>query len=152
MIVNNPVPTISIERTYKHAKEKVFQAFSQQTAFALWIAPAEEIQTEILEFQFKEGGKYRIAFHIPNGPTLYLGGEYVKISKPNQIVFTWQWEEPDENAGINSLVTVDFTATESGTRLNLTHENLANIAMKERHAAGWSGSLNRLTQYLSPEH
>jgi len=145
----NKIEFIIIDRHYKHSPERVFEAFSRKAAFEQWIAPSDEIGTRVLLHDFKIGGQYRIEFSIPDSGKLFLKGEYVHIEQPRQICFTWEWEEPDVHAGINSLVTVDFLEHKGNTRLTITHENLSTLQATERHIQGWNGALLRLEKLIT---
>ncbi len=146
--INNKIEPIVIERIYKHPVKKVFDAFSHKAAFEQWVAPSNEINTNILIHEFKIGGQYRIEFTVPEVGTLFLAGEYVHIERHKQICFTWVWEKPDIHAGINSLVTADFLDHGEYTRLIITHENLSMLQVVERHTQGWNGALRRLDNFL----
>ena len=146
--VSNKIEPIVIEKIYKHSIDKVFNAFSQKTAFEQWISPMDIFDTKILLFDFKVGGKYRIEFIVPETGTLLLGGEYVNIKHLQQICFTWIWEKPDMHAGINSLVTANFQERNEYTKLQITHENLSTLPATVRHTQGWNGTLLRLEQFL----
>ncbi len=146
-IINKIAPII-IEKIYEHPINKVFQAFSHKAAFEQWIAPSNEITTNILLHDFKVGGQYRIEFTVPDIGVLFLGGEYVHLEINKQICFTWVWEKPDIHAGINSLVTADFIDHGEYTKLIITHENLSMVQTTERHTQGWNGALLRLDNFL----
>jgi len=147
--ISNAVEPVIIERLYKHSPDKVFKAFSNRASFEQWIAPTDDIGTRILLYDFKVGGHYRIEFSIPNAGTLFLKGEYVHIKRPNQICFTWVWEEPDVHAGIDSLVTVNFLEHKNFTKLVITHEKLSLTQANARHTQGWNGALTRLENFLN---
>ncbi len=146
--ISNKIEPIVIEKLYRHPIDKVFNAFSQEKAFEQWIAPSDKIETKILLYNFKVGGKYRIKFSVTEADSMFLGGEYVNIEHLKQICFTWVWENTDIHAGINSLVTANFLKHKNHTKLEITHENLSTIQATERHIQGWNGTLLRLEQFF----
>jgi len=146
--VSHNIKPIVIKKEYKHSIEKVFSAFSQKTAFEQWIAPSDEIGTEVLIYDFNVGGQYKVKFSVPGFGNMFLSGEFININKPNQICFTWVWDKPDIHAGINSLVTADFFEHEEYTKLVVTHENLSTLEATTRHTQGWNGTLTRLEKHL----
>ncbi|MBV1915644.1 MAG: SRPBCC domain-containing protein [Pseudomonadales bacterium] len=148
MAVKNQIDPIVLTRSYKHSSEKLFEAFSSAASFERWIAPSDAIATKLLQHEFKVGGKYRIQFTLPDGNASYLGGEYLLIDKPTQLVFTWQWEKPDIHSDIKSLVSVTISPKYGKTELKITHENLSTIDATERHTDGWQGTIERLTTLL----
>lgn len=149
MPVKNQIEPIVLTRCYEQSSKKLFEAFSRADAFEQWIAPSDAIITKVLQFEFKVGGKYRIQFILPDGNESYLGGDYLLIDKPGQIIFTWQWEEPDVHSHIKSLVSVNISSKYGKTELKITHENLSTIDATERHTLGWKGAVERLTALSS---
>jgi uncharacterized protein YndB with AHSA1/START domain len=41
------------------------------------------------------GGAYRIAMQPPQGELFHLVGEYVEVSPPSHLAYTFRWEPPD---------------------------------------------------------
>jgi uncharacterized protein YndB with AHSA1/START domain len=54
----------------------------------------------LLQFDFREGGAYRFAYHVPGGQIMTVRGVYRSIEPPSKIVFSWVIEPPDEHAGL----------------------------------------------------
>jgi uncharacterized protein YndB with AHSA1/START domain len=77
-----------------------------------------------------------------------VSGEYVAVEPPHRLVFTWLWD--GETA--ETLVTVELTTTDAGTRLLLTHERFADDdagrEAAKNHAQGWDDCLDRLPGWL----
>jgi uncharacterized protein YndB with AHSA1/START domain len=138
-----------IRRRFGAAPEKIFAAFAEADLVRRWLTPSPEIKLTVLQFDFREGGAYRFAYHVPAGPTVVVSGSYSVIKPPSKIVFSWVIEPPDEHAGIVSEVKVTITADSSGTELVIRHEKLTRPGAIERHAAGWRGAVERLTELLS---
>jgi uncharacterized protein YndB with AHSA1/START domain len=80
-----------------------------------------------------------------------VAGSYSVIKPPSKIVFSWVIEPPDEHAGIQSEVRVAITPDGSGSELVIRHEKLERTDAIERHAAGWHGAVDQLTELLSQE-
>ena len=78
-----------------------------------------------------------------------MTGSYSVISPPSKIVFSWVIEPPDEHAGIQSEVSVAITPDGSGSELIIRHERLGRTDAIERHAAGWRGAVDQLTELLA---
>ena len=105
----------------------------------------------VLQFDFREGGSYRFAYHVPGATTVIVAGSYKVIKPPSKIVFSWVIEPPDEHAGIESEVNVAITAAGSGSELVIRHEKFGRVDATERHAAGWRGALDQLAELLAQE-
>jgi uncharacterized protein YndB with AHSA1/START domain len=140
-----------IRRRLAYAPEKIFAAFSKAELVTRWLTPSPEITLTVLEFNFREGGSYRFAYHVPGATTVIVAGSYSVIQPPSRIVFSWVIEPPDEHAGIESEVNVAITPDGSGSELVIRHEKLERTDAIERHAAGWRGAVDQLTQLLVQE-
>ena len=104
----------------------------------------------LLQFDFREGGVYRFAYHIQGGQIMTVRGAYRSIEPPSRIVFSWVIEPPDEHAGLESEVTVSITSDGKITELLIRHEKLTLPGAGVRHAGGWRGALDQLTALLEP--
>ncbi len=144
--------TLVVERHLEAPIAKVFDAFADVAKFAQWFGPSPRVPLEIFDYEFEPGGRYRICFHGESGSKDIVGGTYVSITAPTQIVFTWQWEAPHTYEGLQTLVTVDLTEKDGTTHLVLTHEKLPSTEAKANHDMGWSGALDQLGPWLARTH
>jgi uncharacterized protein YndB with AHSA1/START domain len=130
------------------APMKVFSAFSEASLVSRWLTPSTDVALTVLQFEFRIGGTYRFAYHVPDGATMFVNGVYRVIEPPSKIVFSWNIEPPDEHAGIRSEVTITLTPDGAGTRLFIRHEQLTQAGAAKRHAEGWRGAIDQLTAML----
>jgi uncharacterized protein YndB with AHSA1/START domain len=137
-----------VRRRFAAAPERVFSAFAEASLVARWLSPSREIKLTLLQFDFRVGGGYRFAYHLPSGETVIVGGVYRSIEPPTKIVFSWIIEPPDEHAGIESEVMVTITPDRGGAELVIRHEKFARMDAVARHAEGWRGALDQLTAVL----
>ena len=103
------------------------------------------MQISVADVDLRVGGRYRIVMQEPGGEAHRVGGAYREIVANERLVFTWAWEATPER---ESLVTVRLRAAGGGTDLTLTHEQLFDEAVRDRHVKGWTGSFERLQRYL----
>jgi uncharacterized protein YndB with AHSA1/START domain len=149
MITNKP--HVEIRQCFTAAPEKVFAAFADPRLVVLWLSPSPDIKLSLLRFDFREGGAYRFAYHLPDGKNVIVGGSYTLIEPPSKIVFSWIIEPPDEHAGIVSEVTVTITPDDRGTELVIRHKKFTRTDAIVRHTEGWRGALDQLTAMLEKE-
>lgn len=133
-----------VRRRFKASPARVFAAFGDAGLVGRWLSPSPEITLAVLAFDFRVGGAYRFAYHVPEGGTVIVAGVYRLIEPPTKIVFSWVIEPPDEHAGIDSEVTVTITADGPGAELLIRHQKLRRTDAVTRHATGWQGALDQL--------
>ena len=148
MVAPAEASPLVIRRRFAAAPGIVFDLWTRPELIAKWLRPRNDFTHQFIEVDFTVGGRYRIAFESPEGKVDVVAGEYLEIVPAERIVFSWMWEPPNENAGIDSQVTVEFREVDGGTELVLTH-GLTDPEMKEHHKMGWSGALDQIPELLS---
>jgi uncharacterized protein YndB with AHSA1/START domain len=141
-----------VRRRLSAAPAKVFAAFADASLVSQWLTPSREVVLDVLELDFRVGGRYRFAYRVPGRPTMFVHGLYRRIEPPSIIAFSWDIEPPDEHAGLRSEVTVNLTPQGTGTDLLIRHEQLTAPGARERHSAGWSGAVDHLVAMVSVTH
>jgi uncharacterized protein YndB with AHSA1/START domain len=122
----------------------VFAAFADAALVRRWLTPSHDVGLDVVQFDFRVGGRYRFAYRVPGRAPMVVSGEYRAIEPPSRIVFSWDIQPPDEHAGIRSEVTVTLTPKGTGTDLLIRHAQLTAPGAVERHAAGWNGAIDHL--------
>ena len=136
--------SITVRKRIQAERARVFEAFTRPEALVKWFTPSPDISLEVLDFDFAAQGGFRLCFTMPGDVQKRVGGSYERIVPPDEIVFSWIWEEPDPHAGMPTRVCVRFEETEGVTEVVLTHERLASEEVAARHGQGWSGMLVQL--------
>jgi uncharacterized protein YndB with AHSA1/START domain len=139
---------VEVRRSFRVAPEKVFAAFAEARWVSRWLSPSPDIRLTLLQFDFREGGEYRFAYHVPGGQVMTVRGTYRAIEPPSYIGFSWIIEPPDEHAGLESEVTVTITPDGELTKLLIRHVKLTRPGAGLRHAEGWRGALDQLAALL----
>jgi uncharacterized protein YndB with AHSA1/START domain len=134
-------PSLSLERTYRAAPERIWRAWTQAEALKQWFAPSEAHKVDVMEIDVRVGGRYRIAITAPDGEVHDVSGVYREVVPNERLVFTWAWRSTPERM---SQVTVALQPAGTGTALTLTHEQFFDDAARDRHRQGWTTFLDRL--------
>jgi uncharacterized protein YndB with AHSA1/START domain len=110
----------TLERTYPHPPAKVFHAFADEKAKAMWFkGPPDWIQGE-RSFDFRVGGKEVDVGGPPDGGPMHRCDIVYQDIVPNErIIYTYGMELGDVRISV-SLTTVEITQTAGGARLRLT--------------------------------
>jgi uncharacterized protein YndB with AHSA1/START domain len=139
---------VELRRKLNAPVERVFAAFTDATLVAQWLRPSPDVKLQVLSLEFREGGRYRFAYEMPDGARMVVGGTYRKIEPPRCIVFSWLIEPPDEHAGVESQVTVLLEPSAGATELVILHEKWDRADAIARHSLGWQGALDLLEQAM----
>ena len=137
-------PSLTIKRRFNAAPEKVFAAWADPDKMRHWIGPTGTLSARTAS-DLRVGGRYDIKMILAVGEH-DVGGVYREIVPNEKLVFTWAWQSTPER---ESLVTVTFKPDGTGTVMTLLHEQLFDNETRDRHNAGWLGTIDRLEKYLS---
>lgn len=146
--MNPEVAVAEVRRRFLVAPERVYAAFADANLISRWLTPSPQIKLVVLAFDFRVGGAYRFAYHVPGGQVMVVNGNYRSIVPPSRIVFSWNVEPPDEHAGLQSEVIVAITPAGNGSELHIRHERLTQDGAVARHSLGWLGALDQLGELV----
>jgi uncharacterized protein YndB with AHSA1/START domain len=144
--VNVQSEQLQLERTFDAPREEVFRAWTEPEVLRRWWAAQPGWESPLAETDVRVGGRYRLSMRDPDsGEEHTVGGEYVEVTPPERLVYTWTWEGSDEDStSAGSIVTVEFRDDGDGTTVVLTHEGITDGQSRDNHAHGWSGCLDNL--------
>ena len=110
--------TFTVERTYPAAPARVFQAFADPKAKALWFGGPEEWNGRG-GMDFRVGGNEWDEGDIPDGPTTRFDATYYDIVENERIVYCYEMHLDDNRISV-SVATIELIPVGAGTRLVLT--------------------------------
>ena len=139
---------LTIEREFNYPPQQIFEAWLDPQKLAIWMGPSDEIQAEAVKVNAVEGGAYSMQFNNEDGSALSLHGVYKTIQRYTLLVFTWIWEPAMDTANSETLVSVEFIPTDTGTRLRLVHQRFGSEDIRDRHHSGWEGTLDKLMRRI----
>jgi uncharacterized protein YndB with AHSA1/START domain len=100
----------------------------------------------LAELDVRVGGRFRIVFGGPDGKLHECAGTYKEVVPNRKLVFTWSW--PNSTPERVSVVTIVFKDLNGKTELIFKHEQLFDEKVRDDHKRGWTGSLDKLEQFL----
>ena len=145
---NDTANSLTIRRTINASRQCVFDAWTQPEHLKNWWRANPTWHTEIAEVDLQVGGKYRLGMRDPEqeGPFVCFG-QFVEITPPEKLVYTWSWETPGMDVG-ETLVTIEFVEKGESTELVLTHERFPNAEAAGKHTEGWTGCINQFVALI----
>ncbi|WAS91088.1 SRPBCC family protein [Nannocystis punicea] len=114
--------TITIERTYPVAPERVFRAWADPKQKRRWFAEGEGWEVVQFDLDFREGGRETARFrHATNNAEFRNEGHYEDIVPNRRIVVAYTMSAGDRRISA-SLGTVELRPQGDGTRLVYTEQ------------------------------
>jgi uncharacterized protein YndB with AHSA1/START domain len=137
---------LHIRRLLPAPRERVYEAITDPTKLTLWWGP-NGFTCPKIDFQPRVGGSYRITMQPPDGEEFDLLGQFVQVSPPTDLAFTFVWDPPapDDQP---TLAELSLRDERGGTGLNLTQGPFATTERRKLHEDGWNEGLDRLRNIL----
>ncbi|AUX40181.1 uncharacterized protein SOCE26_015800 [Sorangium cellulosum] len=122
-----------------------------------WLPP-ESMTGRVLDYDFREGGRYRIELTYDEaasgdvgkttGRTDVSAGRFLSLEPGKRIVQSVVFESPDAAFAGEMVMTWSFEPLPAGTRITITAENVPPGISQADHDAGLRASLENLARYL----
>lgn len=101
------------------------------------------------EMDVRPGGAWNCCLRSPDGTELRERGVYREIVEAKKLSFTYAADRSDGNPDHQTLVTIDFTALGSKTRVTLRQGTFESVVARDEYERGWPGCLARFAEYLA---
>lgn len=144
--------TFAIERVYDASPARVFRAFADPEAKARWFACMDASAASHFELDFRVGGREVNRLVPPDGPAHVMEGRFWDIVPDRRIVYSYAMYLGDTRLSV-SLVTLEFEAAGTGTRLVFTEQGAFLDGHQEpaERERGTTIGLDRLADALRAE-
>jgi uncharacterized protein YndB with AHSA1/START domain len=140
---------LRLERTFNASAEAVFDAWTSAEVLRRWWPAGSDWETPVADVDVRVGGELRLVMRSPDGEEFGGRGEYLEITPPERLVFTWTWDGHVGYEG-TQLVEVEFTERDDGaTTVVLTNRGLRDEEAKRQHKEGWEASFDNLDRVLA---
>jgi glutathione S-transferase len=140
---------LEIERFIRAPREKIFEAFTQESLLKAWHCPRGLTVAEAA-VDARVGGAYRLVMAARDGSKYAVGGIYQAIERPDFLAYTWR-SEGGPAADVTTLIEVRLTPKDGGTSLHMRHTGFPNVQSRDSHRSGWQSVFNRLSDFTDPE-
>jgi uncharacterized protein YndB with AHSA1/START domain len=144
--------TIVLERHYDATPARVFRAFSDPAAKALWFPAAPDHWHTRAErtLDFRVGGLETSASGPPGGELYYYSARYHDIVPDERIIFSYEMTHVGRRLSV-SVQSIDLIADHGGTRLVLTDQGayLDDLDTPQQRRGGIEPQLDKLAKVLT---
>jgi uncharacterized protein YndB with AHSA1/START domain len=142
------MPSLTIERTFEAAPEKVFDYVSKTEHLLKWWGP-EGMSLPEYDLAFDRTGPWLSVMQNAEGQRYKVSGHVTHVDPPKSLGFTWAWHDENDVRGMESHVTIKLVpAIGGGTRMLLNHVDLPEESVAN-HEQGWASSLRKLENLLN---
>ena len=138
--------------------DEVYRAFSDPHALMAWLPPGD-MKGRVLDYDFREGGRYRIELTYPGDTPAAVGkttgrtdvstGRFLSLAPGKRIVQSVEFESADASFAGAMTMTWSFEALPAGTRVTVTAENAPRGISQADHDTGLRSSLENLARFLA---
>ncbi|CAN7436727.1 ATPase [Devosia sp. Root413D1] len=134
--------------------EAIYRAFVDRDALLAWLPP-EGMTGEMLEFEPRPGGAFRMALHysVP-GPgkttedTDMVESEFAELVPGHRVVQLVRFRSDDPAFAGTMRMVWDLEPADGGTRVIILSEDVPPGINKEDHDTGLRSSLENLARYV----
>lgn len=140
-------PQVNVSKDFNVSPEKVFDAWLDPEMLSRWMFGPNVRDEEIIRLQTdtEESGTFSFVVRR-NGEEINHIGTYREVERPHRLVFTWG---VNQEAGDESVVTINIKPTATGCRLTLVHVMDSKWAeYVERTREGWTYMLRKLKEVI----
>lgn len=124
--------------------ERVFDAWCDSRTAARFLLVGNAALGEV-RLDPRVGGEVFVAMRDEHTEILHRGA-FVVVARPSRLVFTWVSQPTRLRL---TVVSVDFIAEGTGTRVRLLHEGFAEESDARSHEGGWTGILTALAETMN---
>jgi uncharacterized protein YndB with AHSA1/START domain len=137
-----------ISRTFAAPVALVYRLWAEREHMIRWWGP-KNFTCTALEMDFRPGGRWRACIESSRYGRSWMGGTYHSIEPQRRLVFSFAWEDGRDQPGVETLVTVTFTA-QGATTLQTFHQTpFLHAAGRDSHVLGWNSSFDCEAEYGS---
>lgn len=145
-------------RVIQAEPQALYRAFADGDTLMQWLPPGG-MQGRALEYDFREGGRYRIELrYVGDGEAAGKSsarsdishGRFEELVEGERIRQTVRFESDDPAFHGEMTMTWTFAPEANGTRVTVTAEHVPPGITPEDHAQGLNASLDNLAAFVQP--
>ena len=145
---SNDQQKITASKTFDVPVEALYTAWTDGEQLKQWWKLSgltlSEVQNEI-----SEGGKIAYRFEGADGQGLTINGTYQEVTPQERLVYTWNWQLPDEKLNSSYKLEVVFKPSGSGSSIEISQQEEEQQESVKPKASAWDEELDHLGEFLS---
>jgi len=126
--------TLTLERDYDAAPERVFDAWTDVALLARWFGCAPEKLWKVHTWDVRVGGAIHVSLDF-DGKPFVMRGEFLEVDRPRRLKYRW---------GEDETIEVAIEARGAGSHLRLSHTFPTGGDARAIRTMGWTHSLEQL--------
>jgi uncharacterized protein YndB with AHSA1/START domain len=144
-------------KVIKAPPQTLYQAFTDPTALAVWLAPGE-MTGQVHRFELKVGGGYEMSLFYPPSQKASPGktseredrftARFVELSPPRKIVQAITFDSDQAVFSGEMVMEVLLAAKDDATRVSILFKNIPSGIRPEDNQAGTRSTLEKLARYV----
>lgn len=139
--------TLTIEKTFDAPLQLVWNAWTQSEHILKWWAP-KGMDVEVIEHDFKVGGKWKYSMQMPDGNAFVSEGTYKEIVELQKIITSADFKPMTEGVELQAY----FEAEGANTKFTFSVVHATPEYCKQQEEMGfyngWGSALERLESLL----
>jgi uncharacterized protein YndB with AHSA1/START domain len=139
---------LSLSRIFDAPVRIVYDAWTTPGRIQRWWGP-RGFTTLSCEMDLRPGGRWRVHSRSNEGRDYAEHGVFREIVPLQRLVFTHCWEGANGTPGLETLVTVTFTAQNGKTRLDFRQAVFDSVESRNGHEEGWGSAFDLLAEFLA---
>ncbi len=140
--------TLTIEKTFNASIQVVWDAWTQSEQILKWWAP-NGMDVEVIEHDFKVGGKWKYSMAMPDGNEFISQGTYKEIVELKKIITSADFKPMTEGVELQSYFEADGGRTKF--TFKVVHPTAEYCKQQEEMGFynGWGSAFDRLETMLA---
>jgi uncharacterized protein YndB with AHSA1/START domain len=135
--------TLTLNKVFDLPIKQVWDAWTDPNHIVQWWAP-KGMQVDVVEHDFKVGGKWKYTMPMPDGNLFISEGKYIEIIPYKKIVTTADFKPMTENVELHVLFEEDGDKTKFTFSVVHTTEEYCKLQEKMGFYNGWNTAFSRL--------
>jgi uncharacterized protein YndB with AHSA1/START domain len=145
---SNEQQQITVNKAFEVPVEDLYQAWTEGSQLKQWWKPLGMTLTDV-QNELSEGGKIAYRFEGADSQGLTIDGSYQEVKPQERLVYTWNWQFPDEKLNSAYKLEVVFKSSGTGSSIEIAQQQNEQQESVKPKASAWEEELTHLAEFLS---